>query len=302
VRGSHEHSLRAFGESSFAEPAASAPSAFPSLHLVETDEIARVAKPAGTSPPRLRLDHVTIAFGRDKRPAVDDVSLSIAPGEFVALLGPSGCGKSTLLNVFAGFRAPSKGRVFLDGEAHVGPSARCGVVFQRHSLFPWMSVIENVAFGPRRLGLPNPIGIARELLEMVGLGDVADAWPSSLSGGMQQRVGIARALATRPPVLLMDEPFGALDAQTRSLMQEELLAIWERLRPTVVFVTHDIEEAILLADRVVVMETHPGRIAREIEIQFARPRAPDLIDCPAFIERRREIADIIRIEARKSFR
>ncbi len=302
MRGSHEHSLRAFGNSPATEASASSPPVLPLLHLVETGADAPATKAPSPILPRLRLDHVTIAFGRDKRPAVDDVSLNIAAGEFVALLGPSGCGKSTLLNLFAGFRAPSKGHVFLDEQPHLGPSARCGVVFQRHSLFPWMSVIENVAFGPRRLGMTDPLGLARELLEMVGLGDVADAWPSSLSGGMQQRVGIARALATRPPVLLMDEPFGALDAQTRSLMQEELLAIWERLRPTVVFVTHDIEEAILLADRVVVMETHPGRIAREIDIPFARPRAPDLIDHPAFIERRREIADIIRIEARKSFR
>lgn len=272
------------------------------LHVVTSVAAERdVAKPAPATP-RLRLDHVTIDFGKRGRPAVDDVSLSIAPGEFVALLGPSGCGKSTLLNVFAGFRAPTRGRVFLDERPHTGPSAQCGVVFQKHSLFPWMSVIENVAFGPRRLGLANPLAIARELLEMVGLADVADAWPSSLSGGMQQRVGIARALATRPPVLLMDEPFGALDAQTRSLMQEELLAIWDRLRPTVVFVTHDIEEAIFLADRVVVMETLPGRIAREIPIPFPRPRAAEIVDQPAFIERRREIADIIRAEARKVFR
>ena len=151
-------------------------------------------------------------------------------------------------------------------------------------------------------GCPIQRRVARALLDTVGLGDVADAWPSSLSGGMQQRVGIARALATRPPVLLMDEPFGALDAQTRTLMQEELLSIWDKLRPTVVFVTHDIEEAIFLADRVVVMQALPGRIAREIDVPFARPRAAEVMDEPGFIERRREIADIIRVEARKSFR
>jgi NitT/TauT family transport system ATP-binding protein len=272
------------------------------LHIVASAAAERVVEMPAPAKPRLRLDHVTINFGRGGRPAVDDVSLEIAAGEFVALLGPSGCGKSTLLNVFAGFRAPSRGRVLLDETPHTGPSAHCGVVFQKHSLFPWMSVIENVAFGPRRLGFSDPLGIARELLEMVGLADVADQWPSSLSGGMQQRVGIARALATRPPVLLMDEPFGALDAQTRALMQEELLAIWDKLGPTVVFVTHDIEEAIFLADRVIVMETLPGRIAREIPIPFARPRAPEITDLPAFIERRREIADIIRIESRKAFR
>lgn len=251
---------------------------------------------------RLRLDRVSVRFNRCEQAAVDDVSLSISAGEFVALLGPSGCGKSTLLNVFAGFRAPSAGSVLLDEAPHTGPSARCGVVFQKHSLFPWMSVLDNVAYGPRRLGFDKPSDIARELLEMVGLADVADAWPSSLSGGMQQRVGIARALATRPPVLLMDEPFGALDAQTRTLMQEELLTIWDRLRPTVVFVTHDIEEAILLADRVIVMETLPGRIAKEFAVPFSRPRAPDIVSEPAFVALRREVADIIRIEARKVFR
>lgn len=257
---------------------------------------------ADSAIPRLRLDHVAIDFSKGRQFAVDDISLSIGAGEFVALLGPSGCGKSTLLNVLAGFRAPSKGQVYLNEEPHTGPSALCGIVFQKHSLFPWMSVIENIAFGPRRLGFDNPLQIARELLNMVGLADVAHAWPSSLSGGMQQRVGIARALATRPPVLLMDEPFGALDAQTRSLMQEELLAIWDRLRPTVVFVTHDIEEAVFLADRVVVMETLPGRIAREISIPFPRPRMPNIVNQPNFIERKREIAEIIRVEARKAFR
>ncbi len=265
------------------------------LHLVDA------AESADRAAVRLRLDDVTVDFGR-KIPAVENVSLGIGAGEFVALLGPSGCGKSTLLNVLAGFQAPSKGRAYLDGEPLLGPSAKCGVVFQKHSLFPWMTALENVAFGPRRLGLPDPRGIARDLLDSVGLADVANAWPSSLSGGMQQRVGIARALATRPPVLLMDEPFGALDAQTRSLMQEELLSIWDKLRPTVVFVTHDIEEAIFLADRVVVMQALPGKIAREFAVPFVRPRAPEIMDEPAFIELRREIADIIRIEARKSFR
>jgi NitT/TauT family transport system ATP-binding protein len=303
ARGVSEQSLRAIAGSGTGPPAAPFASSFSPVHLVGNGVSPAVPAAAHRpAKPRLRLEHVTIDFGKRRHPAVDDVSLEIGAGEFVALLGPSGCGKSTLLNVFAGFRAPTRGAVYLDEEPHLGPSARCGVVFQRHSLFPWMSVVENVAFGPRRLGLPDPLGIARELLELVGLADVAEAWPSSLSGGMQQRVGIARALATRPPVLLMDEPFGALDAQTRSLMQEELLSIWDRLRPTVVFVTHDIEEAIFLADRVVVMETLPGRIARDIPIPFARPRAPDIIDQPAFIERRREIADLIRVEARKSFR
>lgn len=273
------------------------------LHLIDDSERAYSAeKPVAAVSPRLRLEHVTVDFNDRRWPAVEDVSLSIAPGEFVSLLGPSGCGKSTLLNVFAGFQKPTSGQALFEERGLLRPSAKCGVVFQKHSLFPWKTVLENVAFGPRRLGLPDPKGIARELLEMVGLGDVASAWPASLSGGMQQRVGIARALATRPPVLLMDEPFGALDAQTRVLMQEELLSIWDKLRPTVVFVTHDIEEAIFLADRVVVMQSRPGRIAREFRIPFSRPRDPGVMDEPAFIERRREISDIIRAEARKAFR
>lgn len=272
------------------------------VHLVEDADSAHATETVPAGPPRLHLKNATVDFGNRQWPAVENASLAIGAGEFVALLGPSGCGKSTLLNVFAGFQAPTSGDVLLDGEPLRGPSAKCGVVFQKHSLFPWRSVLENVAFGPRRLGLPNPLGIARDLLDTVGLSDVASAWPSSLSGGMQQRVGIARALATRPPVLLMDEPFGALDAQTRALMQEELLSIWDRLRPTVVFVTHDIEEAIFLADRVVVMQTRPGRIAREFDVPFARPRATGVMDEPAFIELRREISEIIRAEARKSFR
>lgn len=268
----------------------------PHLHVVEPSFL------TVRQTPRLSLDRVTVTFGTRAVSAVQNVSLTIGAGEFVALLGPSGCGKSTLLNVMAGFCAPAQGSVLLDGEPLAGPSAKCGVVFQKHSLFPWMTARDNVAFGPRRLGLSNPQQIAQDLLDTVGLGHVANEWPASLSGGMQQRVGIARALATRPPVLLMDEPFGALDAQTRSLMQEELLSIWDKLRPTVVFVTHDVEEAIFLADRVVVMQTYPGRIAREFAIDIPRPRAADVFDDPAFIDRRREITDVIRVEARKTFR
>jgi NitT/TauT family transport system ATP-binding protein len=252
----------------------------------------------------LQLDEVSVSFRQGARTsdAVREVSLTVTPGEFVALLGPSGCGKSTLLNVLAGFLRPSRGRVLLDGEVHLGPSPRCGVVFQKHSLFPWMSVLDNIAFGPQQLGLAQPKVIARRMLEMVGLADVADAWPATLSGGMQQRVGIARALATRPPVLLMDEPFGALDAQTRTLMQEELLAIWNLLRPTVVFVTHDIEEAIFLADRVVVMETLPGAVGATFAIDLPRPRDRSVLDQPGFIGYRRRIGSLIRNEAEKVFR
>jgi NitT/TauT family transport system ATP-binding protein len=251
----------------------------------------------------LTVDGVSVKFRRAGRDvtAVLDVSLDIKPGEFVALLGPSGCGKSTLLNVLAGFLRPSQGAVYLNGKPHLAPSPLCGVVFQKHALFPWMTVLDNVAFGPRRQRFPDAEAIARRMLDMVGLTPVADAWPSTLSGGMQQRVGLARALATRPPVLLMDEPFGALDAQTRELMQAELLRIWTHFRPTLVFVTHDIEEAVFLADRVIVMRTLPGSIGAEFEIAIPRPRDLSVMGSNTFLSYRRAIAGIIREEARKVF-
>ncbi len=234
--------------------------------------------------------------------ALDDLDIDIRPGEFVALLGPSGCGKSTLLNLVAGILKPTSGKISVDGKPVKGPNPDCGIVFQNHSLFPWMSVLENVAFGPKMLGRADPIGTARTFLSLVGLEKQASAWPSSLSGGMQQRVGIARALATHPPVLLMDEPFGALDAQTRSIMQEELLKIWSQFKTTVIFVTHDIEEAIFLADRVVVMKTLPGGIKREVLIDLPRPREPSIIKSELFNQYRGEIFELIREETRKVFR
>ncbi len=233
--------------------------------------------------------------------ALDDLDIDIRPGEFVALLGPSGCGKSTLLNLVAGILKPTSGKISVDGKPVKGPNPDCGIVFQNHSLFPWMSVLENVAFGPKMLGRADPIGTARTFLSLVGLEKQASAWPSSLSGGMQQRVGIARALATHPPVLLMDEPFGALDAQTRSIMQEELLKIWSQFKTTVIFVTHDIEEAIFLADRVVVMKTLPGGIKREVLIDLPRPREPSIIKSELFNQYRGEIFELIREETRKVF-
>ena len=234
--------------------------------------------------------------------ALDDLDIDVSPGEFVALLGPSGCGKSTLLNLVAGILKPSSGSVTVDGKPVKGPNPDCGIVFQNHSLFPWMSVLENVAFGPRMLGHADPIATARTFLSLVGLEKQAPAWPTSLSGGMQQRVGIARALATYPPVLLMDEPFGALDAQTRSIMQEELLKIWSQFKTTVIFVTHDIDEAIFLADRVVVMRTLPGGIKREVRVELPRPREPSMIKSDTFNRYRGEIFELIREETLKVFR
>lgn len=252
---------------------------------------------------RIELRNVSMRFKGKKglSVALEALDLDIAPGEFVALLGPSGCGKSTLLNLIAGILKPTTGAVSVDGALVTGPNRNCGIVFQRHSLFPWMSVLENVAFGPRMLGDADPVGRARTLLNTVGLDDYADAWPATLSGGMQQRVGIARALATRPPVILMDEPFGALDAQTRSIMQEELLKIWSQFRTTVVFVTHDIEEAIFLADRVVVMQTLPGGVKQDVLIDLPRPRGREVIRSDLFNAYRGEILELIRAETLKVF-
>jgi len=253
----------------------------------------------------IRLTGLGVRYGGTGRSrataAVQDVNLCIHPGQFIALVGPSGCGKTTVLNAIAGFVKPTEGTVTIDGSSVTGPSARAGVVFQQHSLFPWMTALDNVAFGPRELGLPNSRELARRHLSLVGLGDFADAYPSTLSGGMRQRVGLARALATEPPVLLMDEPFGALDALTRELMQELLLGIWEKKPHTVVFITHDVEEAVFLADRVVVMGAQPGRVREIIEVDLPRPRSAETRNDSRLAHLRAEISAIIRDESRRHF-
>ncbi|MGH7529425.1 MAG: ABC transporter ATP-binding protein [Gemmatimonadales bacterium] len=220
--------------------------------------------------------------GLSKRYAVDDgeilalssTSVSIADSEFVCLLGPSGCGKSTLLKIVAGLIAPSSGSILIDGRAVTGPGPDRAVVFQDYALFPWMTVAENVEFGLAARGVPaaRRRAASTELLSAVGLGEFAGKYPHHLSGGMKQRVSIARALAVEPLLLLMDEPFGALDAQTRYVMQKELLRIWSSYRKTVLFVTHSIDEALYLGDRVLVMTARPGRIKEEIRVSQLRPR------------------------------
>jgi NitT/TauT family transport system ATP-binding protein len=202
------------------------------------------------------------------------VDLEVAAGEFVCLVGHSGCGKSTILNLIAGYIKPDKGRVLVDGEPVSSPGPDRGVVFQEHALFPWYTVLENIAFGPlvRHCGRVAAFESADKYLKLVGLQDFAKAYPDTLSGGMKQRVGIARALANEPSALLMDEPFGALDALTRDTMRKELLRIWLQLRPTVVFVTHSVPEAVYLADQVAVMQLGRGSIHREISIDLPRPR------------------------------
>jgi NitT/TauT family transport system ATP-binding protein len=209
--------------------------------------------------------------------ALDGIDMQIGEGEFVALLGPSGCGKSTLLNLLAGFEDVTEGTMLFDGHPVTKPGPERGVVFQEAALLPWLSVWENVVFGPRVQGKSKADyeDRAREILRIVGLESFRDALPVQLSGGMRQRVGIARVLVMNPRVLLMDEPFGALDAQTRLSMQQLLLDVWETLKTTVLFVTHDIDEAILLADRICVMSARPGRIAKHIDIDLRRPRSID---------------------------
>ncbi|MGE5596257.1 MAG: ABC transporter ATP-binding protein [Hyphomicrobiales bacterium] len=209
--------------------------------------------------------------------ALDNINLSVREGEFLCLVGPSGCGKSTLLNVIAGFEAPSEGEMLAGGRPVTGPGPDRVVVFQEPALFPWLNVQANVEFGLRLAGVScrERRDRAQYYLELVGLARFAKAFVHELSGGMKQRVQLARSLAIDPHILLMDEPFAALDAQTRDVLQDELQAIWARTGKTVVFVTHNVPEAVLLADRVVVMSPSPGRIKREIEVTLEHPRSPD---------------------------
>lgn len=209
--------------------------------------------------------------------AVRDVSLCVNQGEFVAIVGPSGCGKTTILNMIAGFLPITGGDILLDGKPVTGPGPERGVVFQSFALFPWKTVLDNVGFGPKMRGLAKPEcdRIAREYLALVGLADAAERYPNELSGGMQQRVGLVRALANNPEVLLMDEPFASVDAQTRMTLQEELTRIWEERRPTILFITHDVGEAVFLADRVIVLSK--GLVLKELAIDLPRPRSWDAL-------------------------
>jgi NitT/TauT family transport system ATP-binding protein len=226
---------------------------------------------------------------------LDHIDLEIASGEFVCLLGPSGCGKSTLLNAAAGFVQPTNGSVWFHGAAVLGPSPERGMVFQEYALFPWMSVAANVAFGLQARGTAPEAVRARvaDLLRRLRLSEFAERWPRDLSGGMRQRVAIARVLALDPPCLLMDEPFGALDALTRRSLQDELLQLWSELGKTVLFVTHSIEEAILLADRIVVMTHRPGRVKRDCRVGLPRPRDPA---DPAFNALKQDIGALVMAE------
>lgn len=223
---------------------------------------------------------------------LENLSLGVKDKEFVCILGSSGCGKTTLLRMIAGLDTAESGSIVLDGEEIKGPNPKVGMVFQEYSLFPWRTVIDNIAFGLEMRGMPKEerYRVAEKYLDLVNLAQFRDSFPSELSGGMRQRVAVARALALDPVLLLMDEPFGALDAQTRNKLQIELLEIWEKTKKTVVFITHSVDEAVFLSDRIVVLTPRPGRICQVYEIRLPRPRDRT---SPEFAELRREVLDLI---------
>jgi NitT/TauT family transport system ATP-binding protein len=248
--------------------------------------------------PRITIDGVRLALpgpdGAEVR-VLGGITVEIEPSEFVCLLGPSGCGKTTLLNCIAGFLRPSAGTILIDSAPITGTPPEVGIVFQEHALFPWFSVQQNVEYGLRVQGVPRPERkrVARDFIELVGLTGFEHHYPHQLSGGMKQRVGIARTLVNRPSVLLMDEPFGALDAMTREAMQEELLRVWERDRKTVVFVTHSIAEAVFLADRVMVLSPRPGVVRAQVVVEARRLRSRT---SDAFVAAYRAVEDALRRE------
>ena len=251
--------------------------------------------------PQIVIDRVSHVYrpprGRPVK-ALDNVSLEVGDREFVALLGPSGCGKSTLLYLVGGFLPVEQGTIRVDDKPIAGPGPDRGIVFQHFALFPWKTVIQNVLYGLEKQGMGREERLrrAREFVELVGLTGFEDSYPSQLSGGMKQRAAIARTLAIDPNILLMDEPFGALDAQTRSLMQGELLNIWQRSRKTVIFVTHDVHEAVFLAERIAVMSARPGYIKEIVETRFDRSD-PGLSRSPEFVEMVDHVWGLVRGEA-----
>jgi NitT/TauT family transport system ATP-binding protein len=250
--------------------------------------------------PHIVVSQVNKVFSSGERQvvALRDINLTIPRGQFTCLLGPSGCGKSTLLNAIAGFAPPSSGSILADGAAVAGPGPERGMVFQEYALFPWMTVQENIAFGLEIKGIDRAAIAERvdQLLAMLSLGDFRQRYPKDLSGGMRQRVAIARVLALDSPIMLMDEPFGALDALTRRNLQDELLRLWAELKKTIIFVTHSIEEAIYLADRIVVMTYRPGTVKRDMAVELVRPRDPA---APAFNALKRELGQLVMEEQQR---
>ncbi len=245
----------------------------------------------------LEVDRLTRQFGANGGTitALRDVSFRVHRREFVCVIGPSGCGKSTLIRILAGLETPSSGRVLLDGREVREPGPDGGMVFQGYTLFPWLTVMRNVMFGLEMKGLPphTAESEARQWIDLVGLTRFAHSYPAQLSGGMKQRVAIARALAAQPRILLMDEPFGALDAQTRCQMQSHLLEIWRNVDVTILFITHDLDEAVLLADRILVLKAHPGEVQELIEVPVPRPRTSGQMTTPEFLATRARLDELI---------
>ena len=266
-------------------------------YLRQSPEVAARFTKLKERPVVMEIDRLGRQFAGANGPitALRDISLKIHRRELVCVIGPSGCGKSTLIRIIAGLDEPNSGRMLVDGKETSGPSPERGMVFQGYTLFPWRTVKQNVMFGLQMAGRPSSEAEAdaRQWIDLVGLRNFADNYPHQLSGGMKQRVAIARALAPNPRVLLMDEPFGALDAQTRAQMQSHLLEIWRNVDVTILFITHDLDEAILLADRIIVLKANPGEIHEVIEVPVPRPRSLDQLQTPEFQATRRRLDELI---------
>ena len=261
--------------------------------------------PASTFKPILTVSQLSKTFTANSGPgtvALQATDLAVVENDFITILGPSGCGKSTLLRMVAGLDTPTSGTIVLDGRPITGPGADRGMVFQSYTLFPWLSILQNVCFGLREKGLALSAqhDVAHQFIKKVGLTGFENHFPKQLSGGMQQRTALARALANNPRILLMDEPFGALDHQTRELMQELLQGIWEAEQKTVLFVTHDIDEAIFMGNRVVVMSARPGRIKCDVAVPLAHPRSYAIKTTPVFTELKAMLTEEIRVEVHKA--
>ena len=266
-------------------------------YLHHTDEVKRRLSEIRERPTVMSLSGITRRFegAEGSVTALDTIDFEVRSREFISVIGPSGCGKSTLIRLVAGLDTPTSGEIWIDNQPVTGPGADRGMVFQSYTLFPWLSVKRNVMFGLRMKGTARSAAEkkALEWLDLVGLADFADHYPAQLSGGMKQRVAIARALANEPRILLMDEPFGALDAQTRCSMQSHLLKIWEAVDVTILFITHDLEEAIYLSDRIVVLGAHPGRVVEIIEVPVARARHPDQFLSGHFLATKKRLESLI---------
>ena len=266
-------------------------------YLAQSPDVSKRFEKLRNRPVKLKVENLSKKFDTPNGEilALNKINFQIFRREFISVIGPSGCGKTTLIRILAGLDFPTSGNVFLEGRKMEGPGAERGMVFQDYTLFPWLSVKKNVMFGLeiKGLGKLKAEAEAKEWLDIVGLAKFADAYPEQLSGGMKQRVAIARSLANRPEILFLDEPFGALDAQTRSSMQAYLLKIWQNVDVTVFFVTHDLDEAIYLSDRILVLRANPGEIDELIEVSVPRPRAPGQFLTPEFLATKKRLEELI---------